>query len=233
MTTALEIIEPSLRKIHVLGRGQILPNEQAQDALSALNSMIASWSVEGNLVFTETSETFNLTGAGNYSIGSGADFDTVRPVEIESVYVSNGETDYFLEQYDQNQYARVTDKSVSGIPNVFYYDANYPTANIYFLPIPTSAQTVTINSKKPLTAFPDLTTDISLPPGYDRALIYNLSVEQAPEYEKEPSRAIIAIAEESKSALITANTRNDNHVMRVDPALNSGGHGRFNIYRGY
>ena len=232
MTTARDIIEAALRKIHVLGRGQSLSNEEAQDCLDALNSMLDSWSVEGNLVFTETIETFNLTGAASYTIGSGATFDTTRPVDIVAAYVTSGNTDYTLSKYDQRQYAMISDKTTGGIPAIYYYNGGYPTGTIYLSPVPSGVSTITLHSYKPLSSFASLNATFTMPPGYERALIYNSAVEFGPEYEREASPSVKAIAEESKSAVIKSNTQNENYISRVDAGLISGGQ-TGNILTGY
>jgi hypothetical protein len=232
MTTARDIIEAALRKIHVVGVGQSLSGSEAVDALQTLNAMLDSWSVQGNLVFAETIETFNLTGAASYTIGSGATFNTSRPVDIASAYVSSGDTDYPLDNYDWSQYSNITDKSASGIPSIFYYNAGFPTATIYLYPVPSGVSTITLHSFKPLSSIANLNAEVVLPPSYERAMVYNLAVEIAPEYEKEASPSVKAIANESKKAVMTANIRNANNISYVDAGLLSN-KGKFDIYRGY
>ncbi len=232
MTTARDIIEIALRKIHVLGRGQSLQNDEAQDALTALNDMLASWSVEGGYVFTETTETFNLTSAASYTIGSGGDFDTDRPFEIVSAYVSDASTDYPLMLIDQKEYSRISNKTIAGVPDQLYFDNNYPLANIKLYPVPSAANTLTLNSYKPLTSFAGLSNTVNLPPGYNRALVFNLAVELAPDYSKEPTGTVLSVAEQSKSIIFTSNTRNDKFISSVDTALLQN-YSDYNIYRGY
>lgn len=231
MATARDIIEASLRKIHVVGRGQSLPSDEANDALDTLNAMLDSWSVEGGLVYAETQETFSLTGAQSYTIGDGGDFDTVLPVDIVAAFISIAGTDYPLELIDREQYAEITDKSLgSFVADVLYYDNNYPLATIRMHPVPASG-TLTLYSNKPLTRFSSLDTVYSMPVGYERALVYNLAVDIAPEYEKEAGMSVMRIANESKSNVLSANTRNDNNQSNIDSALL--GNNTFNIYKGY
>lgn len=231
MPTARSIIEQALRKIHVLGRGQNLTSDEAQDALTALNNLLSSWTVEGGLVYTETRETFSCTGATSYSIGSGGDFNTTRPVDVAAVYVTQGTIDYPLQKYDQQQYAAIQDKSTTGASDYYYYDNNYPLGNLFLYPIPDASYTVTIYSVKPLTSFSALTTNVDLPEGYERALVFNLAVELAPDYEREASESVKKTAGIAKGNVFSANTRNSNNVSTVDEALLS--RGGYNIYRGY
>jgi len=231
MTTAREIVEAALRKISAIGIGQSLPAEEADQALTALNTLIASWSAEGNMIYAETSETFNITANdGSYTIGTGADFNTSRPLVIQSAYVTLSGDDYPLDLVDFKEYALIGDKTQQGTPEELYYDAGFPTGTIKLWPYPNEAGTITLYSQKALTGFSTLNTSFAMPGEYERALIYNLGIEMAPEYEKEPSMTVMRIAHQSKEIVSTQNTRNDTNVSRVDGALQ--GQGAFNIYTG-
>lgn len=231
MTTARDLIEQAMKKINVLGVGSTLTAEDAADGLSTLNNMISSWSVEGGFVYNDTRETFPLVnGQETYTIGSGGDFDTVKPYEIQAVYVTQGVTDYPLTDFDQKQYALITQKDILGVPNIFYFDNNFPLSNILLYPVPSNTTSISIYSTKILTSFTGLTNDISLPAGYDHALIYNLAVELAPNYEKEASPTVQRIAGDSKAVVYASNAGQENDVLYVDRALVSTG--GYNIYRG-
>lgn len=231
MTTARKLIEQALKKNNVLGVGQSLNPEDAADGLVVLNNMLASWSVEGGMVFTESRETFNLTNLkGEYTIGAGGDFDTVKPYSIQAAFVTQSTTDYSLQNYDQKQYAQIPSKDTSGIPTIFYFDNNYPLATVFLYPLPTDTASVTFYSTKVLESFTNLTTDVSLPAGYDKAIIDNLSVELAPYYEKQSSIDSKEQAKLSKGVVFTSNNRNENHIAYVDNALI--GNRTYNIYSG-
>lgn len=231
MTTARSIIEQAHKKINVLGVGQTLSAEEAADSLTALNNLLADWSVQGGLVFTETRETFTLTsGQAQYTIGSGQDFNTDKPYIIQAAYVSQGVNDYPLEDYDQKQYATITNKSTGGLPAIYYYDNNFPVANLFVHPVPNSGETITLYSSKVLESFDNLTTDISMPAGYERALVYNLAVDRAPDYEKEASQTVKDLAGETKGSVFASNNRNENNISYVDDALLQSF--TYNIYRG-
>jgi hypothetical protein len=233
MATALDIIKSSLRKIHVLGAGAPLSNEEASDALSTLNAMLSTWSAEGSLIYTESKETFNTTGAASYTIGSGADFDTVRPLYFSAVYVTQGNIDYPLNQIDNQQYARIAQKDLGSIPEVYYYDAGFPTATLFLYPAPTSTSTVTLYSFKPLTSFTNLTTDFSMPEEYRAALEYNLAEWIAPEYEREASPSVKKIAKQTKDAVIGQNRRNENFISTIDVPADRSNKDSGNIYGGW
>lgn len=234
MTTARDICNSILRKLHVLGRGQIIPDDQLNDVLNNINNMLATWSIEGSLVYTQSSETFSLTsGQATYTIGSGQDFDTTRILDIVSAFTSQGETDYPLQSYNQTQYNYIENKNIGGIPEVYYFDGGYSVSNISLFPVPSGVTTITLNTKKQLDGFVDLDTVYALPPEYEAAIIYNAAIWIAPEYEKEPTRGVINIANRTKKAIETQNRRNDRKIsyLNVPAAENQRYEG--DILRGY
>jgi len=230
MTTARQIIEQAMRKINVLGRGQTLSADEAASALDTLNDLMGSWSVEGGLVYQDVHETFNLTSAISYTIGVGGDFNTIKPYEINAIYVTQVGIDYPLSRYSKEQYAAVSDKDIGAIPEFYYFDNNHPLASIFLFPAPAGVTFMTIYSRKPLTSFTSLNTDIDLPVGYKRALVNNLAVDLSPEYEKTLTDALLRVANESKGNVFAFNSRNEHNISQIDDALlpNSG----FNINSG-
>jgi hypothetical protein len=234
MSTVRDLIFDSLKKIHVVGIGQNLTADQEQSAFRALNDLLESWSVEGGLVFQQTQETFSVTTNQQvYTIGSGADFDTVRPFDIEALYTTIGTTDYPASAYGQRDWANIADKtSATGVPDVYYYDNNHTIGRIYFYPVPSGVNTVTIFSRKPIVEFNSINDTVDMPSGYRRALVYNLAVELAPEYEREPLPTVIKIANQAKSNVFSYNSRNKK--IRSDPtsALLYNEGDNFNIYTG-
>jgi hypothetical protein len=235
MSTAQDIIESALRKISVLGTGSSLDATEGADALATLNNLLSTWSVEGNLVYNTTTETLSLTGGdGEYTIGSGGDFNTARPRRIISAFVTEGTTDYPLTIYSADQYASIPQKSTTGIPRVLWYDDNYPLANIRLYSVPDGVTSLTLYSEKELTSFAALSTTYAMPAEYEAALAYNLAVWIAPEYEREPLPSVVKIAHRTKKAVENQNRKTKKHVARVDiPSGNLDGSDRTAILRGY
>jgi hypothetical protein len=232
-TTARDIIEAALRKLHVLGKGQSLDDAEAQDALEALNDMTAIWSAEGDLIFTESKETFPLVGSqAAYTIGEGGDFNTVRPQYFSHIHVTSGEIDYTLTMIDNRQYGAISQKNVQSIPQKAYYDAGYPLGTLYLYPKPSSVTSITLYSFKPLSEFTSLNTEFNMPKEYKAALVYNLAIWLADEYEIQPSANIQKLASQTKDVVEAQNKRNEFFTSVVDvPADRSRAEG--NIYEGY
>lgn len=228
MANARTIITKALQKARVLTKGESPSGDEISDGLDALNAMISSWSNDSLLIFSRVSESFPIVGGQDvYTIGSGGDFDTSRPLQITSAYVRIGNTDYALESINGKQYDSIIQKDISGaIPEYIFYDSTNPLGVITIYPKPTTG-TLFIRSEKELTNFASLDADNTFPAGWERALIYNLAAEIVSEYGQELSQLDYQIAKDSLSSIKTATARNKNMDMyAVSPH-------KPNIYSGY
>lgn len=229
MATIRDVITGSLRLIEEVGAGEEPSSESINDGLYSLNSMISSWSIQGGLVYTKSTDTFTLTGGdASYTIGATGDLVTARPLEIEYMTLTSGDVDYTLQELSQQEYVTMALKTVQGIPYGFYYDGNYPNGTIKFYPIPSSNFSISIYSNKPLTESSSVNETLVAPEGYERAFRYNLACEIAPEYGKKANAQVQKIAIESKNAIRAQNGRNGAEKLRVDDALMR--NGRYDVY---
>jgi hypothetical protein len=230
MTNAREIVNGAAKLLTVLGRGQALSAEDAQNGLEVLNDLLGLFSLKPNSAYNLTKETFNLSGAQSYTIGTGGVFNTTRPVYIESVYVTDGSTDYPVSQVSMNDYATLPDKDAQGMAQYFAYDNNEPTSTIYLYPAPTTGS-ITIYSAKAITKFADLTTDYNLPDGMAMMLKYNLAVLWAPQFEMEATPTVQATARQTMTAYKAKNSVNNFATSSMDAMFTNQGFG--NIYSGW
>jgi len=225
--TAQTIVKTALRKA---GDTFASADNQA-NALVDLNAMIGQWSAESLMVPSITTENFTLSANdGEYSIGSGGDFDTVRPVKIEGAYLkdSNG-YDYPLSPMSREAYNAIVDKTTQSRPEQYLYIQSYPLGKILFDYLPDSVYTFYFDSIKPLTEFSTLTATVNLPDEYKMALIYNLVLLIADDLGKPLSPRTIALAVDTKKILKNNNMRLP-PLAQFDRALTGGG--SFNIYTG-
>jgi len=222
--TVRDIIEGSMRLLNAISTGQSASAVEAQDGLSALNQMISSWSTEGLTIFREAREEFDLVASQQiYTIGIGGNFNTSRPISISNAsFLSNGaETPVDIID-NQNDWANVILKATeSASPNAIYLDGSYPLNNIYVWPVPSMSTKLVLYSKKPLTSFASVNDVISLPDGYERAIRFNLAIEMAPEFGKEASSTVVAIAQESLGNIKRQNIRP--HFIEMESAIIQGG----------
>lgn len=183
--TPRQLITSALKALGVMGQSDDLENEQATDGLNALNEYLASISTERGMIYALDKQSYTLSaGTGSYSIGSGGDFDTDRPIAIgEHGYLSTGGVDYPLRCFTRKEYNWIENKSTQDRPSELYYDPDYPLGKIYFNYTPDQAYTLKIDVHAPIGSISTLDTTIVLPPEYAALIKWNLAEWIAPDYE--------------------------------------------------
>ena len=233
--TANDLISRSLRVISVIGSGRrTAGSNELADGLITLNAMMEHFSIARSMIYQTLEETHTLvSGTADYSIGSGGDINTARPVRIENAFIRDSSNyDYPLQQINNLAYDTVTLKTITSRPQYFFYDEIFPLAFIRLLYKPNNAETLHFNSWKQLQTFTNGTTEISLPLGYEDFIVYNLAVRLYAEY---PGSALTdearRIAMETKAAIVRINAE----PPILDPGdsiMDLHGHGQRNIFSG-
>lgn len=231
-TTALDIINSSLRLLQVLNSDITLTASEANSALEALNMMIDSWSNESLMLNHVTKEAFTLVpNKVSYSMGIGGDFNTVRPISVEGATITVNGADFAVSQMAFDDWSAIRLKTLAtSYTEYMYVDETYPLSTVYLYPISTIASILTLYCRKPFSSFANLTDEVIFPPGYSRAMKYQLACELASEYQTTAGEDVKQLAIGARAGLKRTNKRNI--TMQVDPALFAPGGQRFNIYRG-
>lgn len=208
MTTALDVIKRAMRLLGVYAIGEDPDPAEAQDGLAALNALLGSLSNEAMLVSARSLDAIALTaGQASFTIGPSGTTVSARPVKVlDESYVVLGGVSYPLQVLTLAQYNDIAVKTLSSIPQALYVQAGMPDATVYLWPQPSEAMTLNLWSDKLLASFPSQTTQVSLPPGYERMLAFLLAIDLAPEYEREPSPTVIRQAAAARRALKRTNT---------------------------
>jgi len=213
MATALTMIQRAMRIARVTGKGETLDQDEAQDGLTALNSMLDSWQTETLSVYQIREESFTWTGAAqSRTIGASGNFVTDLPVRVDpsSAFVSNS-IDYSIGTrgiIDVSAWAAIADKTTqSTIPWLIYPEYGAALVTLYAYPIPSANITFKLRSWKRLQSFSALTTVLALPPGYEEAIVFNLAERYGFEFGKTLSREAKQTAKASKANIQTINTR--------------------------
>lgn len=208
--TGRDLVYASLRLIGASAPGESLDASEATDGLAALNALIDSWSNEGLIIHTVTAETpYTLTPSdGTITVGASGNI-TTRYQSLESALIRDGTLDLPpLRLLTLEEYAAIPDKSTQATyPLCLYDDGGYPQRTLTLWPVPSAAKALVLFTKRALTQISTLDTSISLPPGYERALKYNLAIDLATEYGRTVSAEVATTATESKAAIKRANLK--------------------------
>lgn len=174
MTTASDIINGALKDVGALAAGETAAAEDTADALELLNQMLGQWQATGLNVYAQKDVSFAANGSTSYTIGSGGNVNTTRPTEVISAFWRSGGQDYPLAVINAFQdYQRIGDKSLAGMPDAIYYQASYPLGKVYAYPIPSDGE-LHLTVQEPLQEFSSAAETVTLPPEYMLALRYSL-----------------------------------------------------------
>lgn len=180
MTTVTQILTRAGQALGYTGRGEVLSAADANDALSAFNAMLDSWSGEGLASFANQSISHTLViGTQSYTIGSGGTINTTRPDNIIQAWIRDSSSlDFPMKIVPQDEWNDIVMKgNTSQIPQVLFYDSQYPLGTINIFPVPLLAYTLKFNALLQQSTFSSLPMSLSAPPGYERAYILNLALE--------------------------------------------------------
>lgn len=210
MSTPRDLIKAAMRKIGAVASGETPSADELSDGLSAFNAMLDSFSNERLVIPSVTEETFPLiAGQATYTMGPNGDFNTTRPMAILLANMIDQDlAEYPIALITLEDWAQITVKNTQNpLPTKLYVEDTYPKETLHFWPVPSAVRSVILRTWKPLTTFTSLSTSISLPPGYEEMLVYNLAIRMAPEYGKAVSAEVSQIALDSKENIKRKNVK--------------------------
>jgi hypothetical protein len=221
-TTVGDIIRSAMRKIGVLAAGEPLPANEGDDALVVFRQMVDAWTNETLLIPVVGVVTFTLIGdQSEYTIGNYPEplpvplpdnhIETARPERIIAAFIRDQyQTDYIQEIIDVKTFSRISRKTNASRPSRFYIREGWPLNTILFESVPYDGETLHLEVIQPLSEIlstASLTDVVNLPPGYERALIFNLCLDLADEWGKTVSNLVAVNAVEGKKWLKRNNYR--------------------------
>lgn len=240
MTTAREMITDALQEIGVYSPGQPVGDDDAQTGLTQLKRMLDLWSNESLMTYAILEQHFTLIPNQNkYTIGTsgGADVPQTRPIRIiigpGTAYLkdSNSNT-YQVNVVPRDVWNLIGNRgpnTISNVPDTLFYDPKYPLGEINIFPMPSASIELYFDSYLPLQTINDLSTDFTLPPGYEDAVQHNLAVRCGPFFKTAlVSQDVKDLAAYGKKIIKRTNKRE--LLALYDPELTSIGQGTYNIY---
>ena len=220
MTAVSTMIINSLIMTGEKSIGGTLTSNESEYYISRLNSMMDSWSNETLFIPYYSVTSFGLPASqGSYTIGVGGNFNMTRPIRIvDPCYIRDLDgNDTPLIILDEKAWGGIVDKNADGsYPCYMFYDSGYSatsTGTVYFWPEPSASLSTYINTLQPLQNLSTVTTNLQLPPGYQRAIETNFALEVAPGFIS-ISPELAKIAKESKAAIKSTNATAP--ILRLD-----------------
>lgn len=217
--TTTQIITSAYRKT-----GNLSPTTaQKTAALEDFQSLLGILSIGTMIPYLTTEDDLTLEiGKLEYTIGSGGDFDTPRPIKIISGYLKDSDgLDYTLRVIMKlDEYNAIPDKTITTRPERLHYLPAFPLATIYFDAESDAAYTFTMQSWKPLLEVA-IDTEVIMPEEYRLFFIYNLAVLLAHDKNVDLSASVFRVANDTMKAVKRNNSKIE--TAEVDRALTSGG----------
>lgn len=209
MATALDLITDALCELGAVDPSEAITADEASHGLRKLNRMLDSWSNENLSCFQiqQDGPFSTVAGTVSYTVGSGAAWATTRPLKVLSAFLRSGSIDYPLRVLSREEYDSITDKSSQFMPTDLFYEPSMAQGRVYLYGVPDAVYTVYLDSYKQLSTLAALTTAVSLPPGYEEALVSNLAVALGASYSRKPPDSVVVAARESKAIIKRTNSR--------------------------
>jgi hypothetical protein len=232
--TPSDIINLALKTANVLGVGQVASAEDMNDSFNLLNMMLAQWQRRRYMIYQLITVSKQATGAISYTVGTGGDFNVVRPAKLEFAYFrQNANTplpvSYPLEILRAREnYDRISIKDLNAFPRYAFYDAGYPMANLFVWPIPNNQYEIDITVMQQLQQFQKINDQIVLPPEYAAAMMWNLTLELYALYGLPISPVVEKKAEASMRIIEESNAQIP--LLQMPTALRGQNSGTYNIY---
>lgn len=233
-TTARDLITSTMRLIGVLAASETPAAAELSDGLTVLNGLIDEWGVHRLTMQAVARYPFDLVvGQQSYTIGEAGDFDIEPPITLDHVNLllptdtSNPQTELPLALLTYDLYAATAIKELtSSLPTqCFYNKTTAEIATLWLWPIPqqTGLQVI-LYVPTVVSQFDNVTVEVTLPPGYYKALRYNLAIELMAEYTLPPRDDIRQLAMDSLSAvkrinLVMADLTVDEAIQPVNAGL--------------
>lgn len=232
--SANDLMASSLRLIGVLGQGETMQPGDASAAFLVLNSLIDHWETLHLTALTRARYVDDLVASqASYTIGPSGDLDHARPTDILGISLIRTELDPTREEpltkLTHAMWMALPDKDqTASEPVAFYYEPDGPDGTIYLYPVPDNATNdLAIYVRTPLAQFENRDQAVTLPPGYAKALRFNLAVDLATEFGKPLDPQIKETAKDTLGDLKRQNVRMDDLSL---PAGFGGEGGFYDIY---
>ena len=158
--TATVAITAAYQMLEAIDSGGAPSAAQLADGLLYLQDMVENANDDPKMALASTAVPLTMTGASSYSISR---YSKLLAARIE---MSNGVTSPVRVLQDSGQFFALVDAtSTSNLVQYCWYDRAAASPVVYVSPVP-SAGTLRVTVPAPITNFADLTTPVTILPGY-------------------------------------------------------------------
>lgn len=228
MSTALDLVTDALLEIGAAESGQTVPAEDAAIGLRYLNRMLQRWTNAPAMFAVMPEVSVTLTGAASYTIGPSGAVVAARPIRIDrAVHIDAAGAESPVTVLNRAQWDAIAVKTTaSNVVSDVWYDATDTNGVIHVYP-KGGAGSLKLQGASLLTSFASLATAVTLPHGYESAIVPSLAIDLAPAFRVPVSQDLRIKAAGAVRALKRMNAE----PLLLETGLDSGQ--RYEIDRGY
>lgn len=212
--SARSLIEDALTEINILASGETLSAEDASFGLRALNRVLDQMAAERLMIHKTTRTTWTIaTSTQNYTVGSSATINVVRPTYLDRVNFIDTSVSSTVElpllSTTDAEWQGIVDKGQTAeLPIRWYYNPTYPTGTLSLWPIPTSSTlTGVLYAPQQVAEATGLSTTMQMPAGYREMMVTRLAVRLAPSYGRQVSPALGSAMSAAEAVVKRSNHR--------------------------
>jgi hypothetical protein len=214
------ILRRALQVINAVEIGTEPTADEYALALEFFNDLLTGQ--DGQKLFYFSREEFStVAGQVEYTIGSGGNFDTARPVRINSAQIkdpsSNTEWDVYV--IPQNIYDNHALKNTQARPYQLFYNPEYPLGKIRLFFVPEKIYTLRLNLMKELVEYDSINDDFALPNPYRRMMTFKLAEECADAWGFPVPNGVARIARQAEKVVRRINLANNIEDAELDRTL--------------
>lgn len=183
MSTAQEIIDNSLQLLAVVDPAETPSTTERNIGLVELNKVIDELSATGISIPWLSTDSVTLTGTNNYQIGIGLTVNTQRPLLIKSAATLVSNFQHPAKVCAIEEYEAIADKARTGklVEKVAFVPLTAAAGVIFVWPL-VNGGALSLWSYKAMTQLGSLSTNLSVPVGYESAIQQLLAMRLAPRY---------------------------------------------------
>ena len=230
MTTALQLIEDAYAQANLAETGQDLSGEDAALGLRCLNRLMGKWSHMRLLLPVLAEYSITLDGSGSYTIGPTGDVAGLRPIKVLGVSAIDASgLEYEVAVRTQSQWDAIALKNVTGgPPSEAWYQPTLTNGTLHVYPL-SSDYTLKVDAQSLLTSFATLADDLTLPDGYEAAIVPTLADELCSSFGINTPGDVLRRA----AGAVRAIKRTNQQPIQATHDLAGIGDGPYIIERGY
>ena len=190
--TVAEIITDAMTKSGLLVAGETAETEDLATCLRALKHMLRTWAVKGVRLWLINNQTVTLTeDTATYALG-------VRALNLTQAWIRSSGNDTPVRIVSREEYNRYPAKTTTGRPFALFVDRDITATSVTLYPVPDAASEANdvlhVVTKYQIQDVTDGAEDIEVPPEWTEALVYNLAVRIAPDFQVQPRPDVVSMA---------------------------------------